>query len=104
MFIQVLITEQRYKFESNSQHPKTAPLANAWCLLQSKDTNLKAIHNIRFNGLRNRQVLITEQRYKFESNSQLAPTRNHSGNWCLLQSKDTNLKAIHNIRAIGWRD
>ena len=45
MFIQVLITKQRYKFESNSQRADIAEFYGWRCLLQSKDTNLKAIHN-----------------------------------------------------------
>ena len=71
MFILVLITEQRYKFESNSQHTSDVFHQKHRCLLQSKDTNLKAIHNT------------------FEE-------KEMGCNWCLLQSKDTNLKAIHN--------
>ena len=46
MFIQVLITEQRYKFESNSQPDGIVAHCSVGCLLQSKDTNLKAIHNV----------------------------------------------------------
>ena len=46
MFIQVLITKQRYKFESNSQLRDRTNLNESGCLLQSKDTNLKAIHNM----------------------------------------------------------
>ena len=42
------------------------------------------------------KVLITEQRYKFESNSQLSECKEFVESGCLLQSKDTNLKAIHN--------
>ena len=45
MFIQVLIAEQRYKFESNSQLHYYDEDNIKGCLLQSKDTNLKAIHN-----------------------------------------------------------
>ena len=38
------------------------------------------------------------QRYKFESNSQLAEQMRGSGNGCQISCKDTNLKAIHNPR------
>ena len=92
------------------------------CLCQCKDTNLKAIHNMKpylkntsrvvyanakiqiwkqfttkiHEQWKKKLLFMPMQRYKFESNSQPAVTTAPSTPRCLCQCKDTNLKAIHN--------
>ena len=63
---------QRYKFESNSQHLLQNVLRRASCNVRCKDTNLKAIHNALMTVRSVNRLQCPMQRYKFESNSQLA--------------------------------
>ena len=113
---------QRYKFESNSQHSARSAAVSLRCQISCKDTNLKAIHNfiaiwINFRNVAKSPAKIQIwkqfttsfkthlyyqmlpnllQRYKFESNSQLAKRENAAQAGCQISCKDTNLKAIHN--------
>ena len=113
---------QRYKFESNSQPAFLRAGAAIWCVVPCKDTNLKAIHNWKASRYsqpsdvlchakiqiwkqftttstpwsRHHWMCCAMQRYKFESNSQLANWQPPYPRWCVVPCKDTNLKAIHN--------
>ena len=115
---------QRYKFESNSQQQEHWGLRQLRCIIWYKDTNLKAIHNtswtepcvgivvlsdtkiqiwkqfttFRFVSQLQELLYYLIQRYKFESNSQLLTASCTSVSRCIIWYKDTNLKAIHNIR------
>ena len=90
---------QRYKFESNSQRTFFSSCIFLRCIIRYKDTNLKAIHNLEFDGMEMKLVVLSDtkiqiwkqfttgwrvghrqgqlyypiQRYKFESNSQPLP-------------------------------
>ena len=93
----MLLIQQRYNFESNSQQVPSSPPHSRWCCLYSKDTISKAIHNLCYilhllicgvaytAKIQFRKqfttyfavsmflvaVLLIQQRYNFESNSQL---------------------------------
>jgi len=118
----LLFKEQRYKIESNSQQWRADKTPLPRCCSKSKDTKLKAIHNlvlavrdmasvvVQRAKIQNWKqfttnlivsiilelLLFKEQRYKIESNSQ--PSRAFTSHWrsCCSKSKDTKLKAIHN--------
>ena len=122
----LLRSVQRYKFESNSQRIFDAISSYMRCCDQYKDTNLKAIHNLPLKSmyvgsvvaistkiqiwkqfttekrkqLDEQMLLRSVQRYKFESNSQLIYLCSFISFCCCDQYKDTNLKAIHNPRAL----
>ena len=92
----MLLIQQRYNFESNSQRYKSADRPKSWCCLYSKDTISKAIHNqLRYVWI-SYSVLLIQQRYNFESNSQPLYMNGLSTSRCCLYSKDTISKAIHN--------
>ena len=89
---------QRYKFESNSQRCASACFWAIGCIIWYKDTNLKAIHNLAGCFAVTVLLYYLIQRYKFESNSQHSGSLPRSTSGCIIWYKDTNLKAIHNIR------
>ena len=91
----------RYKSESNSQRGGLGGLARARCLCQSLDTSLKAIHNTSRWTARNIRMFMPIIRYKSESNSQQPWCRPARSRWCLCQSLDTSLKAIHNTTTVA---
>ena len=117
-----MLIQQRYNFESNSQQGQIAKERFRWCCLYSKDTISKAIHNLicmvlkftngvaytakiqfrkQFTTLIKMQsqwikVLLIQQRYNFESNSQQKAVTGRTLSGCCLYSKDTISKAIHN--------
>ena len=95
----VLLIQQRYNFESNSQQLENAAQESMRCCLYSKDTISKAIHNRRISEKRFYEVLLIQQRYNFESNSQPVSLRTFALRWCCLYSKDTISKAIHNRKS-----
>ena len=93
----LLFKEQRYKIESNSQRSCTIFFMACGCCSKSKDTKLKAIHNTLVNDFLRIALLFKEQRYKIESNSQLLLNSYQHQLCCCSKSKDTKLKAIHNV-------
>jgi len=119
----LLFKEQRYKIESNSQPVVNIDGKAISCCSKSKDTKLKAIHNLHtcvYKLLRvvvqrakiqnwkqfttsfiivssSSKLLFKEQRYKIESNSQHIVRYRPAGAGCCSKSKDTKLKAIHNL-------
>ena len=48
--------------------------------------------------MQKQQLYYQIQRYKFESNSQLAWIQTYCLYRCIIKYKDTNLKAIHNFK------
>ena len=118
----LLLSLQRYKFESNSQHIRTLNRQYFSCCYRCKDTNLKAIHNRSLAIFQvlfvvaivakiqiwkqfttaltqlwwTTPLLLSLQRYKFESNSQHMTCSSDHVLRCCYRCKDTNLKAIHN--------
>ena len=123
MWRMLCFTLQRYKIESNSQRDNFNKYRRESCVLHCKDTKLKAIHNVWGQGCSVGQVVFytakiqnwkqftthsnncacylqlcfTLQRYKIESNSQLAVDVLSAAISCVLHCKDTKLKAIHNV-------
>ena len=93
-------TLQRYKIESNSQHPEQTNNIFNGCVSHCKDTKLKAIHNQRGDLRINALLCFTLQRYKIESNSQHRGKLGLTIISCVSHCKDTKLKAIHNYREV----
>ena len=115
---------QRYKFESNSQLHQVYLQWGAGCLCQCKDTNLKAIHNWKNLSVdflvvvyANAKIQIWKQfttqnvRVRLEAavvyaNAKIQIWKQFTTQisvspiptCCLCQCKDTNLKAIHNMK------
>ena len=87
---------QRYKFESNSQHPAHGQSWHTGCIIRYKDTNLKAIHNSAMLMIVFKVVVLSDT--KIQIWKQFTTS---SYSWmlsvsCIIRYKDTNLKAIHN--------
>ena len=87
---------QRYKFESKSQQIVQVDALERGCFQWSKDTNLKANHNVSRSIYVPNELFSMVQRYKFESKSQLNQNIFMIEFSCFQWSKDTNLKANHN--------
>ena len=115
---------QRYKFESNSQLSRnsqqnslvvlsdtkiqiwkqfTTIIQVRWngsgCIIWYKDTNLKAIHNLKRVACIEYNVVLSDTKIQIWKQF----TTRQRGVWthqcCIIWYKDTNLKAIHNRRA-----
>ena len=87
---------QRYKFESNSQLKFTNNERKNCCLCQCKDTNLKAIHNLRWLPPHRLHVVYANAKIQIWKQFTTRARCHCYLAGCLCQCKDTNLKAIHN--------
>ena len=87
---------QRYKFESNSQHPWAQRFPEAVVLSDTKIQIWKQFTTLGFDEAFVRELYYPIQRYKFESNSQPARRGSFPRRSCIIWYKDINLKAIHN--------
>ena len=67
------------------------------CLLSCKDTNLKAIHNVLFDGHQSLRVVFYLAKILIWKQFTTSLGVEFKLYCCLLSCKDTNLKAIHNI-------
>ena len=95
---------QRYKFESKSQHTMKNIEKILCCFQWSKDTNLKANHNLICLSCCITVLFSMVQRYKFESKSQHMKKMMYLMGCCFQWSKDTNLKANHNVITVSWKN
>ena len=91
----LILSLQRYNFESNSQRKLNFPISTYSWYYHCKDTILKAIHNEFGCDPFNRALILSLQRYNFESNSQLVPHLIQTIPSWYYHCKDTILKAIH---------
>ena len=92
----VLLIQQRYNFESNSQQSVIKRKFTFRCCLYSKDTISKAIHNLLLINLVLRQGVAYTAKIQFRKQFTTSSFFPASFSWCCLYSKDTISKAIHN--------
>ena len=89
---------QRYKFESNSQLQEVDGMMQMCCVYLCKDTNLKAIHNPRTWHHSACKVVFTYAKIQIWKQFTTAECCTRVFSCCVYLCKDTNLKAIHNMR------
>ena len=101
----VLLIQQRYNFESNSQPPINCEPAPIRCCLYSKDTISKAIHNSQIRLKCYQNGVAYTAKIQFRKQFTTDPVSVAKVMRCCLYSKDTISKAIHNhVKTVSTRE
>ena len=79
--------------------PKTSQLVG--CVCNCKDTNLKAIHNLKADNPNTHFVVFATAKILIWKQFTTPLNKNNIMPSCVCNCKDTNLKAIHNVSTIS---
>ena len=92
----LLLIQQRYNFESNSQLTVIVSELIIGCCLYSKDTISRAIHNYTVYGTKQLSVVAYTAKIQFREQFTTNERTIRQLICCCLYSKDTISRAIHN--------